>query len=79
MLTVSDEQLAYKHRELLYRVRPWTLLTLTTVQKLTTFFKNYIFEKRRQFLTQLPKMFCNRIGRLKSTRILIYQIGCTFG
>ena len=45
MLTVSDEQLAYKHRELLYRVHPWTLLTLTTVQKLATFFKNIVFEK----------------------------------
>ena len=24
MLTVPDEQLAYKHRGLLYRVHPWT-------------------------------------------------------
>ena len=24
MLTVSDDQLAYKHRGLLYRVHPWT-------------------------------------------------------
>ena len=53
MLTVSDEQLAYKHRELLYRVHPWTLLTLTTVKKLA---RMPLFEPSRELHFRLMKI-----------------------
>ena len=47
------------------------------------FFKNYIFEKRRQFLNRnvgIPKMYLNMMENLKSAkRILSSPVSCTFG
>ena len=54
MLTVQDTRLAYKHRWAYNRRRPCRHHQGRRADKtMTSFHKNYIFEKRRQFLNRI--------------------------